>query len=159
MGSNTFMHGMAWEDRPLSWAASCGKSILLRLVSDYVIIIWEAWKIKLYGHDSSQSQSPAEDLGDISGIEGQSGKNNIIMCQGGKPDTGKLLSSCSMLLRLCEWVRGQWRVCYSSGLSIIIIIISIMMLRAMAHGPPYIPVHFVQCIKLSINSHKISLHR
>ena len=32
------------------------------------------------------------DLGDITEIEGQSGKNNI-MCQEGKPDTGKLHSS------------------------------------------------------------------
>ena len=33
-----------------------------------------------YGDDSSQSQSSAGDLGDFTGIEGQSGKN---MCQGG----------------------------------------------------------------------------
>ena len=35
----------------------------------------------------SQSQSSTGDLGDITGIEGQSGKE---MCQGGKPDTAKL---------------------------------------------------------------------
>ena len=60
------------------------------LVKDYVVNIWEAWKIKLYGNDSSQSQSSAGDLGEFPGIEGQSGKN---MCQGGKPDTGKFHSS------------------------------------------------------------------
>ena len=36
---------------------------LLPLVKYYVVNIWEAWKIKLYGDDSSQSQS--------SGIEGK----------------------------------------------------------------------------------------
>ena len=45
-----------------------------------------ARKIKLYGDDSSQSQSSTGDLGEITGIEGQSGRN---MHQGGKPDTGK----------------------------------------------------------------------
>ena len=50
------------------------------VVKDYVVDIWEARKIKLYGDDSSQS----------GGIYGQSGKN---MCQGGKPDTGKFHSS------------------------------------------------------------------
>ena len=64
---------------------------LLPLVKDYVVNIWEARKIKLYyGDDSSQSQSSAGDLGEFTGIEGQSGKN---MCQGGKPDTGKFHSS------------------------------------------------------------------
>ena len=38
-----------------------------------------------YGDDSSQSQSSTGDLGEFTGIEGQSGKN---MCQRGKPDTG-----------------------------------------------------------------------
>ena len=59
---------------------------LLPLVKDYVVDIWEVRKIKLYGDDSSQSQSSTGDLGEFTGIEGQSGKN---MCQGGKPDTGK----------------------------------------------------------------------
>ena len=63
---------------------------LLPLVKDYVVNIWEAWKIKLYGDDSSQSQSSTGDLGEFTGIEGQSGKN---MYQGGKPDTGKFHSS------------------------------------------------------------------
>ena len=40
--------------------------------------------------DSSQSQSSTGDLGEFTGIEGQSGKN---MCQEGKPDTGKFHSS------------------------------------------------------------------
>ena len=61
--------------------------MLLPLVKDY---IWEVWKIKLYGNDSSQSQSSAGGLGEFTGIEGQSGKD---MCQGGKPDTGKVHSS------------------------------------------------------------------
>ena len=54
-----------------------------------IVNIWEAWKIKLYYY-SSQSQSSTGDLGDFTGIEGQSGK---IMCQGGKSDTGKFHSS------------------------------------------------------------------
>ena len=44
---------------------------LLHLVKDYVVKIWEAWKI----NDSSKSQSSTGDLGDFTGIEGQSGKN------------------------------------------------------------------------------------
>ena len=42
------------------------------------------------------------------------GKN---ICQGGKPDTGKL-HSFSIGMNVCgsEWVRGQWHVCYSSRL-------------------------------------------
>ena len=63
---------------------------LLPLVKDYVVNIWEARKIKLYGDDSSQSQSSTGDLGEFTGIEGQSDKD---MCQGGKPGTGKFHSS------------------------------------------------------------------
>ena len=44
------------------------------MVMIYQSSTWESW-----------------DLGDITGIEGQSGKD---MCQGGKPETGKLHSSC-----------------------------------------------------------------
>ena len=51
--------------------------------------MWEVRK-NYYGDDSSQSQSSTRDLGELTGIEGQSGKN---MCQGGKPDTGKFHSS------------------------------------------------------------------
>ena len=40
--------------------------------------LWE--EHKLYGDDSPQSQSSAGDLGEFTGIEGQSGKN---MCLGG----------------------------------------------------------------------------
>ena len=47
---------------------------LLPLVKDYVVDIWEVRKIKLYGDDSSQSQSSIGDLGEFTGIEGQSGK-------------------------------------------------------------------------------------
>ena len=54
-------------------------------------------KIKLYyGDDSSQSQSLTGDLGDFTGVEGQSSKN---MCQGGKPDTGRFYSSYQ-----CMWL-------------------------------------------------------
>ena len=45
---------------------------LLCLVKDYIVNIWEAWKFKLYGDDSSQSSTG--DLGGFIGIEGQSGK-------------------------------------------------------------------------------------
>ena len=73
---------------------NCGKSILIRyclnLVKDYVVDIWEARKIKLYVDDSPLSQPSTGDLGEFTGIEGQSDKN---MCQGGKPDTGKFHSS------------------------------------------------------------------
>ena len=48
------------------------------LVKDYVVNIWEARKIKFYGDDSSQSQSSAGDLGELTGIEGQSGKNTCV---------------------------------------------------------------------------------
>ena len=51
-------------------------------------------KIKIYGDDSSQSQSSTGDLGEFTGIEGQSGKN---MCQVGKPDTGTSYE--------CMWLR------------------------------------------------------
>ena len=40
---------------------------LLTLVKDYVVDIWEAQKIKLYGDDSSQSQSSTGDLGEFTG--------------------------------------------------------------------------------------------
>ena len=63
---------------------------MYRFTTCTVVNIWEVRKIKLYGDDSSQSQSSTGDLGGFTGIEGQSGKN---MCQGGKPDTGKFHSS------------------------------------------------------------------
>ena len=40
------------------------------LLHHYVVNIWEAWKIKLYGDASSQSQSSTGDLGEFTGIEG-----------------------------------------------------------------------------------------
>ena len=71
--------------------------IILSLVKDYVVDIWEARKIKLYGDDSSQSQSST---GEFTGIEGRSGKN---MCQGGKPDTGKFHSSYNIIgMNVCS---------------------------------------------------------
>ena len=74
LGKSSFILGSElWEEHFDS---------LLPLVKDYVVDIWEARKIKLYGDDSSQSQSSTGDLGEFTGIEGQSGKN---MCQGGKP--------------------------------------------------------------------------
>ena len=82
LGKSSFILGSElWEENFDS---------LFALVKDYVVNIWEARKIKLYGDDSSQSQSSAGDLGEVTGIEGQSGKN---MCQGGKPDSGKFHSS------------------------------------------------------------------
>ena len=44
---------------------------LLPLVKEYVVNIWEARKITLYGDDSSQSQSSAGDLGDLLGLRGR----------------------------------------------------------------------------------------
>ena len=82
LGKSSFILGSElWEEHFDS---------LLPLVKDDVVDIWEERKIKLYGDDSSQSQSSTGDLGEFTGIEGQSGKN---MCQGGKPDTGKFHSS------------------------------------------------------------------
>ena len=46
--------------------------------------------VSVYIYYTIMSLSLIGDLGDITGIEGQSGK---IMCQGGKPGTGKLHSS------------------------------------------------------------------
>ena len=56
--------------------------------------------------------SPTGDLGEIAGVNGQHSKG---MCQGGKPDTGKLL------LRPHQWVGGRWPWGYGSALSIIIL--------------------------------------
>ena len=44
-----------------------------------------------YGDDSSQSQSSAGDLGNLLGLRGRVVR--ILLCQGGKPDTGKFHSS------------------------------------------------------------------
>ena len=41
------------------------------LVKDYIVDIWEAGKIILYGDDSSQSQSSTRDLRELTGIEGR----------------------------------------------------------------------------------------
>ena len=72
LGKSSFILGSElWEEHFDS---------LLPLVKDYVVDIWEARKIRLYGDDSSQSQSST----------GDRGKN---MCQGGKPDTSKFHSS------------------------------------------------------------------
>ena len=49
---------------------SCGSDSLLALVKDYIVNIWEMCKLKLYGDDSSQSQSSTGDLGDFTGFEG-----------------------------------------------------------------------------------------
>ena len=72
LGKSSFILGSElWEEHFDS---------LLPLVKDYFVNIWEARKINYYyGDDSSQSQSSAGDLGEFTGIEGQSGKN---MCQG-----------------------------------------------------------------------------
>ena len=82
LGKSSFILGSElWEEHFDS---------LLPLVKEYVVDVWEARKIKLYGDDSSQSLSSTGDLGEFTGIVGQSGEN---MCQGGKPDTGKFHSS------------------------------------------------------------------
>ena len=87
---------------------------LLPLVKDYVGDIWEARKIKLYGDDSSQSQSSTGDLGEFTGIEGQSGK--YIMCKFHSSYTG--INVCGSAENGCV-VDGTCAI-YSSGLSIII---------------------------------------
>ena len=56
--------------------------LLLALLTDYVVNIWEACKLKFYGDDSSQSQSSTGDLGDVAGFERHSG---VGICQGGEP--------------------------------------------------------------------------
>ena len=95
LGKSSFILGSElWEEHFDS---------LLPLVKDYVVNIWEARKFKLYGDDSSQSQSSAGDLGEFTGIEGQSGKN---MCQGGKPDTGKFHSSY-IGMRMGAWTMAR----------------------------------------------------
>ena len=59
LGKSSFILGSElWEEHFDS---------LLPLVKDYVVNIWEAWKIKLYGDDSSQSQSSTGDLGKFTG--------------------------------------------------------------------------------------------
>ena len=52
----------------------------------------------------SQSQSSTGDLGDITGIEGQSGKE---MCQGGKPDTAKLVTPSYIGMNVCGSTRNS----------------------------------------------------
>ena len=76
LGKSSFILGSElWKDHFDS---------LLALVEDYIINISETHKLKLYGDDSSQSQSSTGDLGDVTGFEGCSG---VGMCQGGEPDT------------------------------------------------------------------------
>ena len=75
LGKSSFILGSElWEDHFDS---------LLALVKDYVVNIWEVRKFKLYGDDSSQSQSSTGDLGDVAGFERHSG---VGMCQEGEPD-------------------------------------------------------------------------
>ena len=64
---------------------------LLALVKAYIIDIWEERKSKLYG--CAQQPPPTGDLGEIAEVNGQ---NSEVMCQGGKPGTGKLYTDvCS----------------------------------------------------------------
>ena len=49
------------------------------LIGSFIVVIHECI------HNTCTVQSSIGELGDITGIEGQSGKN---MCQGDKPDTG-----------------------------------------------------------------------
>ena len=75
----------------------------------------------LYGDDSSQSQSSIKDLGDITEIEGQNGKEG--MCQGGKRVAGKL-HSFYIVMKACGSPNQNGRVVngvcvlYGSRLSI-----------------------------------------
>ena len=63
-------------------------AIVLILVKDYVVNIWEMCNLKLSDDDSSQCQSSTEDLRCITGFEGRSG---MVMCQGSKPVLNFLL--------------------------------------------------------------------
>ena len=57
LGKSSFILGSGLWEEHFDW--------LLPLVKDYVVDICEARKIKLYGDDSSQSQSSAGDLGNL----------------------------------------------------------------------------------------------
>lgn len=63
---------------------------LLHIVKDYIVEVWEERKIRLYGDDSCASQSHSQFSTGDPGVAGRSGKE---MCQGGKPDTGKLYTT------------------------------------------------------------------
>ena len=75
-----------------------GRSLRFTIgVKDYVVNIWETCKLKLYGDDSSQSQTSTGDSGDVTGLRGHSGED---MCQGGEPDTGEFQYS-SVCVNVC----------------------------------------------------------
>ena len=81
---------------------------------DSLYILWQAALLSLArlriipGCLVSQSQSSTGDLGDITGIEGQSGKE---MCQGGKPDTAKLVTPSYIGMN----VYGSARMCVTAA--------------------------------------------
>ena len=100
LGKSSFILGSGlWEDHFDS---------LLALVKEYVVNIWEARKFKLYGDDSSQSQSSTGDLGGVAGFEGHSG---VGMCQGGKPDTGEFFNMYECML-LWPVRTGAWSMAH-----------------------------------------------
>ena len=61
----------------------------------------------VYVDDSSQSQSSTGDLGDFTG------QSDKIMCQGGKPDTGKIHSSY-IGMNVCGSAYDNRYVCYGT---------------------------------------------
>ena len=72
-----------------------------------------SWLLSIY--ETYPSLSPQLEIwGDITGIEGQSGKE---MCQGDKPDTAKLVTPSYIGMNVCGSTRN-------SGLSIIIMKLS-----------------------------------
>ena len=70
---------------------------LLSLVKDYVVNIWETCVLKLYGDDSSQSQSSTRDVGDVTGFEGHSGE----------PDTGEFQYSSICVNACCSTCENE----------------------------------------------------
>ena len=110
LGKSSFILGSElWEDH---------FDLLLALVKDYVVNIWESHKLKLYSDDSSQSLSSTEDLGDVIGFEGHS---SVGVCQRGEPDTQ--YSSICMNVSCSAYETGCAvnDTCYGGELSIIII--------------------------------------
>ena len=73
---------------------------LLKLVKSYVLLIWDTRK----NNGNQDGTTPG--------------------CSCSCPLTGDLTSSACM----CPWVRGQWRKCYGSNMSILLLLALILQL-------------------------------